>query len=56
VLNLGEIIDATGLSLNLAENAVPGSLADVTSGSYPGFLAERKKLLAGAVRQYFEQL
>jgi hypothetical protein len=31
---------------NLEENAVPANLATVTAGSYPEFLAERRKLIA----------
>lgn len=56
VLTLGEITDPADLALNLAENAVPEGLADVTAASYPEFLAERRKLLARAIRQYFDQL
>ena len=56
VLTLGEITDAADLERNLAENAVPGHLATVTAGSYPEFLAERRKLISSFVRSYFEQL
>lgn len=55
-LRLGEIVDRTDLERNLSQNAVPTSLATVTASSYPEFLAERRKLLAGAIRTYFDQL
>lgn len=55
-LSLGEITDADDLARNLAENAVPGNLADVTAGSYPEFLAERRMLIAQFIRQYFDQI
>lgn len=55
-LTLGEITDASDLERNLAENAVPVNLATVTAGSYPAFLAERRKLIAGMIRSYFDQL
>jgi hypothetical protein len=55
-LALGEITDAADLERNLTENAVPANLAGVTAGSYPEFLAERRMLIAGAIRSYFDQL
>jgi hypothetical protein len=55
-LTLGEITDAADLELNLAENAVPTHLATVTAGSYPEFLAERRRLIAGVIRSYYDQL
>jgi hypothetical protein len=55
-LALGEITDAEDLARNLAENAVPLNLAEVSAGSYPEFLAERRKLIAQFIRQYFDQI
>lgn len=55
-LTLGEITDQTDLARNLAENAVPSNLADVTSDNYPDFLAHRRHLMAASVRRYFENL
>ena len=55
-LALGEITDAKDLARNLAENAVPANLAEVTAGSYPEFLAERRKLMAQFIRQYFDRI
>jgi hypothetical protein len=55
-LTLGEIIDAADLKKNLAENAVPETLATVTAGSYPEFLVERRKLMADVIRTFFNQL
>lgn len=55
-LNLGEITDAADLERNLIENAVPATLATVSAGTYPEFLAERRKLIASVIRSYFEQL
>ena len=55
-LILGEITDAVDLERNLAENAVPSNLATVTAGSYPEFLAQRRKLIAKVIRTYFDQL
>jgi hypothetical protein len=55
-LRLGEITEAADLERNLVENAVPIHLATVTAGSYPEFLAERRKLIAGVIRSYYDQL
>lgn len=56
VIVLGEITDSGELERNLAENAIPPNLANVTAGMYPEFLVERRKLMAGVVRTYFEGL
>jgi hypothetical protein len=55
-LTLGEITDAEDLARNLAENAVPANLAEISAGSYPEFLAERRKLIAQFIRRYFDQI
>jgi hypothetical protein len=41
---------------HLLYGAVPANLATVTAGSYPEFLAARRKLIAGFIRTYFDQL
>jgi hypothetical protein len=55
-LTLGEIRSSDDLAKNLAENAVPARLHEVTAGSYPEFLVERRKLMAAAIRDYYQQL
>jgi hypothetical protein len=55
-LTLGEITDANDLARNLAENAVPAMLADVTAGSYQEFLAQRRQLMAAIIRDYYQVL
>ena len=55
-LTLGEITDSDDLARNLAENAVPANLSDITAGSYPEFLVERRKMMAQVIRRYFDQL
>lgn len=56
VLTLGEITTAEDLARNLAENAVPAALAEVTAGNYREFLAERRKLMASVIHDYYEAL
>lgn len=55
-ITLGEITGAMDLERNLQENAIPASLDTVTAGSYPDFLIERRKLMASAIRAYFDRL
>lgn len=56
VLTLGEIIDRSDLSRNLRENALPKTLGEVTAATYPEFLADRRKLMATKIREYYERL
>ncbi|MBL8929403.1 MAG: DUF262 domain-containing protein [Kineosporiaceae bacterium] len=55
-LTLGEITDSADLDRNLAENAIPSGLAEVTAASYPEFLDQRRRLMAQTIRSYFDQL
>lgn len=55
-LRLGEIVDAEDLARNLAENAVPPYLAEVTAGSYRELLLERRRLMAAVIRDHFQTL
>lgn len=55
-LSLGEITNHTDLAHNLDENAVPGNLGEVTAGSYREFLAQRRKLMAVVIRDYYRAL
>ncbi len=55
-LTLGEIVDADDLVRNLAENAVPADIASVDASSYREFLAERRKLMAATIRDYYRSL
>ena len=56
VLTLGEITNADDLAANLAENAIPNNLAEITAGSYREFLAQRRTLMAAIIRDYYQAL
>ena len=56
LLTLGEITDAADRAATLAEHASPSDLAEVTAGRYREFLIQRRKLMAGFSRRYFEQI
>uniref|UniRef100_UPI0025C4883B GmrSD restriction endonuclease domain-containing protein n=1 Tax=Desulfonatronospira sp. TaxID=1962951 RepID=UPI0025C4883B len=55
-LRLGEITDKADLDANLAENAIPDFIGEVTAGNYREFLEERRKLMAALIRRYYEAL
>ncbi|WP_088319417.1 DUF262 domain-containing protein [Kineosporia sp. R_H_3] len=56
VLSLGEITNEDDLLANLAENAVPEDLINVTAGDYPEFLVRRRRLMAAIIRDYYQAL
>lgn len=55
-LKLGEITDQKDLEANLAENAIPDFIHEVTAQNYQDFLMERRKLMAAMIREYYERL
>ena len=55
-LRLGEITTADDLAANLAENAIPATIAELMAGSYPEFLEQRRHLMAETVRRYYDRL
>ena len=52
----GGITDETALRENLAENCLPASLLDEEQPDYDTFLAERRRLMALKIKQWFEVL
>ena len=56
VLRIGEIVDPEGLKANLAENAIPDFIGEVTATNYREFLDARRKLMAAMIRKYYEAL
>jgi hypothetical protein len=55
-LRLGEITDQADLDANLAENAMPDYIFDVSADNYLEFLVDRRKLMAEMIQEYFEAL
>lgn len=55
-LKLGEIIQRDDLDRNLAENAIPAFIHEVTAENYPAFLDARRKLMARVIRDYYLNL
>lgn len=55
-MTYGGINDLEDLKHNLAENTVPESLLNDPSPEYFDFLAERRKLIAGQLKEYYRSL
>ena len=55
-LVIGEICDRDDLAANLAENAIPDFVFEVTAERYSEFLAERRKKMALIIRDYYQAL
>lgn len=56
VLRIGEITELSDLEKNLAENAIPSFIGEVSAANYPEFLEARRKLMAAMIRDYYEFL
>ncbi len=52
----GNITDLDTLRENLHMNCIPECMENLAVQDYPAFLAERRKLMAGKIRTYFESL
>lgn len=55
-LKLGEITKRDDLVTNLAENAIPEFIHEVTAENYPAFLEARRQLMAQMIRDYYLSL
>lgn len=55
-IQIGNISDEQELMTNLAENAIPASVVNMTVDDYDDFLAERRKLMAKTIEKYYKSL
>ncbi len=55
-LRFGGINDFDLLKANLKENDIPESIMEMTINDYDNFLEERRKLISGKLKMYFEAL
>ena len=53
---IGNITDEDELMRNLAENAIPSRVVEMTVEDYDDFLAERRKLMAEVIEKYYKAL
>ncbi|MEX0827614.1 MAG: DUF262 domain-containing protein [Haliea sp.] len=55
-LRIGEMTNQADLDANLAENAIPTFVHEVSAENYQDFLEARRKLMARKIRNYYEAL
>ncbi|RCW69005.1 hypothetical protein DET61_106100 [Marinobacter nauticus] len=55
-LKIDEITQQSDLEANLADNAIPAFVHELTAENYPVFLEERRKLMAQMIRGYYKAL
>ena len=55
-VKIGNITDENELCSNLAENAIPSNVVNMTVADYEGFLVERRKLMAKMIEKYYKSL
>nr|MBK9652781.1 hypothetical protein [Bacteroidota bacterium] len=48
--------DMPSLHSNLQDNDIPESIMDMTIDNYTAFLEQRRKLISGKLRKYYEAL
>lgn len=56
ILNIGNITDKEKLMSNLAQNAIPENIVNMTVEDYDRFLIERRKLMAATIEKYYKRL
>lgn len=55
-VKIGNITEEEELYKNLAENAIPSSVVNMTVEDYEGFLVERRRLMAKMIEIYYKSL
>ena len=55
-IKCGDITDLEKLKENLAMNCIPFSVVDMTYENYEEFLAERRRLMAKKIKEYYNNL
>ncbi len=55
-VKIGNITEEEELYKNLAENAIPSNVVNMTVEDYEGFLVERRKLMAKMIETYYKSL
>lgn len=53
---IGNITESAALKQNIAENALPQEIVNMTVDNYEGFLDERRHLMAKMIEEYYKQL
>ena len=55
-VKIGNITEKDELMKNLAENAIPTEVVNMTVDNYDDFLVERRKMMASLIEDYYKSL
>ena len=55
-VKIGNITDEEELKINLAENAIPESVLNMTVDNYDDFLVERRSMMSAMIERYYKSL
>ena len=53
---IGNIMDVNALNANIAENALPPEIVNMTVSDYDGFLSQRRHLMARMIEEYYKNM
>lgn len=53
---IGNIMDMESLNANIAENAIPSEIVNMTVADYDDFLYKRRRLMARMIEEYYKNL
>lgn len=53
---IGNIMDMESLNANIAENAIPSEIVNMTVADYDDFLSKRRRLMAKMIEEYYKCL
>lgn len=56
VTEIGNIMNLDALNINIAENALPPEIVNMTVSDYDGFLSKRRHLMARMIEEYYKHL
>ena len=55
-VTIGNITNTNALNINIAENALPLEIVDMTFLDYDKFLSKRRRLMAKMIEEYYKNL
>lgn len=53
---IGNIMDMESMNANIAENAIPSEIVNMTVADYDDFLYKRRRLMARMIEEYYKSL
>jgi len=56
IAEIGNIMDMDALNDNIAENALPPEIINMTVNDYDDFLSQRRHLMSRMIEEYYKHL